>query len=75
MLSSGNIRINATPPDGLDSMPHRGNTTLNTAIRRMATDGTGLLVIDRRLIANRVARSLRHTVAVAERMRPDGSGG
>ena len=56
-------------------MPHRGYTTLNTAMRRMATVGTGLLVIDRRLIEKRVARSLRHTVAMAERIRPDGSDG
>ena len=70
MLSSGNIRINATPPDDLDSTPHRGYTTLNTAMRRMATDGTGLLVIDRGLIEKRVARSLRHTVATA----PNGYG-
>ena len=75
MLSSGNIRINATPPDDLDAMPHRGYTTLNTAVRHMATDGTGLLVIDRGLIEKRVARSLRHTVAMAERIRPDESDG
>ena len=75
MLSSGNIRINATPPDDLDAMPHRGYTTLNTAMRRMTTVGTGLLVIDRTLIEKRVARSLRHTVAMAERIRPDGSDG
>ena len=75
MLSSGTIRINATPPDDLDAMPHRGYTTLNTAMRRMTTVGTGLLVIDRGLIEKRVARSLRHTVAMAERIRPDRSDG
>ena len=56
-------------------MPHRGYTTLNTAMRHIATDGTGLLVIDRRLIEKRVARSLHHTVAMAERIRADGSDG
>ena len=41
----------------------------------MGTVGAGLTVIDGKLIEMGVVPSLRHTGAMAERMRPDGSGG